>query len=234
MLDPRTLAVLLIPLLCSTPGCDGDSNEGTTTGTTGSGSASASGGSEAETGVSSNASSGPAPTTASTTGDTTTDVNPSTTGDTTTGGDPSTTEAEGDTSTGTPIEPAPPVGEANLLPWLEAGNYARWAAEAQAHPSAGPHFTAVRTFMNAPLLEALEGGSVDHPVGSAVVKELYGDTPELGGWAVMIKTAPGSSVDSWYWYEWFTGTTYADDNGVNGCGNCHSAGVDFVRTSLPL
>ena len=173
-----------------------------------------------------------------TTGDTS---DPSTTATSTTAdptGDSEDTETSAgtDESTGTTggaVEP-PPTGEAALLPWLEAGNYTDWASEAEPHPSAGPHFTAVRTFVNAPLLESLEGGSDDHPVGAAVVKELFGNSPAIGGWAVMVKVAPGSSVDSWYWYESFEGATYADDTGVNGCGNCHSSGQDYIRTELPL
>lgn len=121
-----------------------------------------------------------------------------------------------------------------LVPWLEASSYDTWAAEAERHPSLGPHFDGVRTFVNATLLESLNAGGNDHPVGSSVVKELYGAGPEIGGWAVMVKVAPGSSVDNWYWYESFQGTTYADDTGIDGCGNCHSRGVDFVRTTLPL
>ncbi len=143
------------------------------------------------------------------------------------------TEASED-STGEAADPPPPTDAASLLAWLEAGNYAGWDAEAERHPSQGPHFDGVRTFVNATLLESLQGGGDDHPVGASVVKELYGEGPEVGGWAVMVKVAPGSNVNSWYWYESFSGTTYADDTGVNGCGNCHSMGVDFIRTTLPL
>lgn len=157
------------------------------------------------------------------------------TGDTESG---TTTSAEGTTEgsgvTGEPDAPPPPTGAAMLLPWLEAGSYTEWEAEAERHPSLGPHFDGVRAFVNAALLESLEAGSDDHPVGAAVVKELFGPAPEVGGWAVMVKVAPGSSVDNWYWYESFEGTTYADDTGIDGCGNCHGLGSDFVRTTLPL
>ena len=139
-----------------------------------------------------------------------------------------------DASTGEPDDPPPPTDAATLLPWLEAGNYARWDAEAERHPSEGPHFDGVRTFVNATLLESLEAGSDDHPVGASVVKELYDAGPEVGGWAVMVKVAAGSSVDNWYWYESFQGTTYADATGVDGCGDCHTMGADFIRTTLPL
>ena len=125
-------------------------------------------------------------------------------------------------------------GGADLLLWVMAGNYTEWAAEAAQHPSAGPHFTAVRTFVNDVALTSLEAGNAEHPVGSALVKELYGNAPEIGGWAVMIKTQPGPGADTWYWYEWFQGTTYADANGIGGCANCHSMGQDYVRTELPL
>ncbi len=221
----RPLAFVFVPALLSTAGCNNDSGgEIATAGTT----ETVSTGSETGTTTGASSSTGPSSETTSAAGTTSTGSDPATTGDATT-----TTGADDGSSTGA-LAQTPPIGEADLLPWLEAGNYARWAAEAEQHPSAGPHFAAVRTFVNEPLLESLEGGSEDHPVGSAVVKELYGDTPEVGGWAVMVKTAPGSSVDSWYWFEWFTGTTYADENGNNGCGNCHGLGLDFVRTQLPL
>lgn len=157
---------------------------------------------------------------------------------TTTG--PATTDATAngtetsDASTGAPAAPPPPTDAATLLPWLEEGNYSKWEAEAARHVSAGPHFDGVRTFVNATLLQSLEAGGDDHPLGSAVVKELYGPGPEIGGWAVLVKVAPGSSVDNWYWYESFDGTEYAAGTGIDGCGSCHGRGVDFVRTTLPL
>lgn len=185
----------------------------------------------ASTGVTAPASTGEAPTDTSddsTTGGPTPD--PTTGGATT-----SDTDAADETADTSDLPAdAAPANSSELVPWLEAGSYTAWPAESEAHPSAGPHFTAVRTFVNDTLLVSLEAGAEDHPVGSTAVKELYGSDPEIGGWAVMVKVAPGSSDDNWYWYESFQGTTYADETGNAGCGNCHSMGLDFVRTPIPL
>lgn len=193
-------------------------------------------GSAAGSTESSPATSSPSTSTDSTTGGTTTQTEGETTATsdstatTTTG---SASESSGDDTSGSEVD-VPPTGEAALLPWLEAGSYEDWPAEAEPHPSAGPHFTAVRTFVNTTLLESLEAGNTEHPIGATAVKELYGANPEIGGWAVMIKVASGDDASTWYWYESFGDTTYADDTGVAGCGNCHASGADYVRTSLPL
>ncbi|MGH1347432.1 MAG: hypothetical protein ACRBN8_38085 [Nannocystales bacterium] len=226
------LPALLPALALLLPACDDNSgSEPPSSGTTTSTPSSEGSGTSVGSGATSDT-----PTSTTTTSSTT--PNTDTTGDSlttgTTGGDTVGGTETSDASTGDPVVPPPPVGAAALLPWLEAGNYSRWDAEAERHPSQGPHFDGVRTFVNATLLDSLEAGSDDHPVGSSVVKELYGAGPDVGGWAVMVKVAAGSSVDSWYWYESFQGTTYADDTGVSLCGNCHGRGVDFVRTTLPL
>lgn len=226
----------MLPVLALAPACDSDEGSAsettgpttTTAGSEESGSAVGSGSTSAPT--TATATTGTTPGT-STTNSTVADTG-ETTADNTATGDTGTETS--DTSTGEPGDPPPPTDAATLLPWLEAGNYTRWDAEAERHPSLGPHFDGVRTFVNAALLESLEAGGDDHPVGSSIVKELFGPGPEVGGWAVMVKVAPGSSVGNWYWYESFEGTTYADDTGVNGCGNCHGMGVDFIRTTLPL
>jgi len=218
----------VLPVLALGPACgdDGGSASETSTSTTSSAASDASESSVGAGTTSGSPSSGPAPSTSTSTS--AADSTDATVGDTTDVADTS------DASSGAPDEPPPPTDAATLLPWLEAGNYARWDAEAERHPSRGPHFDGVRTFVNATLLESLEAGSEDHPVGSSVVKELYGAGPDVGGWAVMVKVAAGSSVDNWYWYESFQGTTYADATGVDGCGDCHTAGADFIRTTLPL
>lgn len=221
----RASAVVLATAVLSM-GCDNDDGAGGgSTGTQATTDAASS-----STGTPTPASTGEAPTSTS---ETPTTGGPST--DPSTGaGSTSDTDTDDDT-TGVDLPPdAAPVDSAELVPWLEAGNYTGWPAESEAHASAGPHFTAVRTFVNDTLLGSLEAGSEDHPVGSTAVKELYGSGPEVGGWAVMVKVAPGSSDDNWYWYEVFEGTTYADETGNAGCGNCHGQGQDFVRTPIPL
>ena len=221
----------VLPVLAFAPACGDDGGSASET----SGTTSTAAGSE---GTGSAVGSSTAPTTSgtppgtSTTG--TTDATAETTDNSTTAADTEDGTDTADASTGTPENPGPPTDPATLLAWLEAGKYTGWDAEAERHPSQGPHFEGVRTFVNPALLESLEAGGDDHPVGSSAVKELFGAGPEVGGWAVLVKVAPGSSVDSWYWYESFEGTEYAADTGVNGCGNCHGLGSDYIRTELPL
>ncbi len=145
----------------------------------------------------------------------------------------SSSDGDGSSSGGVP-QPPPPTGAAVLIPWLEAGNYLDWHAESGPHDSDGPHFGDVRTYMNDALFDALEAGSTDHPVDAAAVKELYGSGATVRGWAVMVKTDPGATGQSWYWMEVFDGTTYSDANGDGQCTNCHGMGTDFVRSDFPL
>lgn len=148
-------------------------------------------------------------------------------------GDPADDDSGEDDTSDPPDEPPPPTNGGALLPWLEAGNYAQWAAESGVHPSAGPHGGDVRTFVNASLFASLEAGAAEHDVDAAVVKELYdGDTVE--GWAVMVKVAAGEGGDGWYWYEIVGSSVYADGLGESLCTGCHSEAVDFVRTPFPL
>ncbi|MCR9164236.1 MAG: hypothetical protein ACE37F_17900 [Nannocystaceae bacterium] len=219
---PRVCAVVLASAGLAL-GCDSSGTEGA--GSTGSAASS-----DASTGTTTpSASTGATETTSASAPATTGSSGDASTGAPTTSGD----TAEGSTGPDLPPDAAPP-NSAELLPWLEAASYAGWPAESATHPSAGPHFTAVRTFVNDTLLTSLEAGSEDHPLGSTAVKELYGADEALGGWAVIVKVAPGSSADSWYWYESFEGTTYADETGNAGCGNCHGQGQDYVRTPVPL
>lgn len=224
----RLSAVLPVLALAAACGDDGGSASETSTSSTSSSASETSASSVGASTTSGSTTPGTSPGTDTTTSTTATDSTDATLAGTTDASETS------DASTGEPSDPPPPTDAATLLPWLEAGNYARWDAEAERHPSEGPHFDGVRTFVNSVLLESLEAGGDDHPVGSSVVKELYGAGPEVGGWAVMVKVAAGSSVDNWYWYESFQGTTYADATGVGGCGDCHTMGTDFIRTTLPL
>jgi hypothetical protein len=131
-------------------------------------------------------------------------------------------------------EPVPTIGSA-LRPWLEAGNYLDWPVESARHPSAGPHFGAVRTFVNPTLYAALQAGSTAHPQGSALVKELYGSGETVRGWSVMVKVqADSDGGNGWYWFERFGTSGFANGLGEPGCTGCHSLGNDFVRTPFPL
>ena len=145
---------------------------------------------------------------------------------------PATSSGE-DASTGDRVE-VPPTNAADLLAWLEAGEYLDWTAESAPHASAGPHFGTVRTFLNGPLLGSLDAGGDPHPADAATVKELYGATAEVQGWSVSVKVADGTGGDTWYWFEYYQGTTYGDGVGDGGCTPCHGMGTDFVRTPYPL
>jgi len=164
------------------------------------------------------------------TGDPTTGV---TTGDTTTG-DPSAGESTDDSGA---AQELPPIESAEVLEaWLVQGSYKTWAAETGVHPSTGPHGGNVRTFVNDVALASLDAQNAEHPMDSATVKELYGNSmDEIIGYAVSLKTAPESQGGgTWYWYERVNATIYADDLGVGLCTGCHGGGADYILTPYPL
>lgn len=124
---------------------------------------------------------------------------------------------------------------ASLRAWLTQGSeYRSWASESSVHPSAGPHFGQVRTYLNPALLGSLTQAASNHPAGSAAVKELYGSGGEVQGWSVMYKPAAGEGGAAWFWYEEYAGSTYASGFGSGGCVGCHAIGQDHVRTPFPL
>lgn len=134
---------------------------------------------------------------------------------------------------------AVPTNGGALLPWLQAREYAAFPKESKVHASTGPHGGSVRTYITPSLDASLAAKATEHPMGAAMVKELYGGGSEVTGWAVAVKTAATSAAgDNWYWYEIF-GTTsatkpVADGKGLPGCKGCHSGGVDFVLSPYPL
>ena len=127
----------------------------------------------------------------------------------------------------------PPTGAA-LAEWLEAGHYKQWRAESAVHASEGPHFGRVRAYLNPALFASMQSGSTRHPRGVASVKELYGNSETVKGWAVYIKNGPGDAASDWYWYEKFEARVVADGQGVLLCRSCHFTGRDYVLTSWPL
>lgn len=139
------------------------------------------------------------------------------------------------TATPTPAGNAdvPPTEAAALVAWLEAGRYLTWQAEGR-HPGSGPHFGAVRTYVNDSLLGSLEAGAAQHPIDAAAVKELFGSGEEVRGWAVTVRIADGSGGGAWYWFEHYNDRTLASGIGLGGCTGCHSGGTDFVCTPFPL
>jgi len=133
--------------------------------------------------------------------------------------------------------PPIPTESAALRAWLRAGYYKPWAAESTPHPSAGPHGTLVRTFVNDVAFASLAAGHASHPAGAALVKELYftTDTSTPSLWAVSIKTRNDSANgQNWYWWEGTLGGF-----GLSACVPCHRGDFgnpsrDFVLTPYPL
>lgn len=134
-------------------------------------------------------------------------------------------DSGGQTATSVPTE--------DLAAWLAEGEYLEWPSEDAPHPSAGPHFGQVRTWLSPALAASLAAGDPLHPVGSAAVKELYGDGDTARGYSVLVRVGDGAGDNAWYWYERFDGTTYADGRGVALCAGCHAAGVDQILTEWP-
>ena len=151
-------------------------------------------------------------------------------------GDGDTGDGDGDTTGGIPI-PCPgsfvPLNEAALIPWLETGEYTSWLAESSVHAGAGPHFGGVRTFVDA-CLEGSLNADAARPPGATAIKELYGAGDQLLGWAVMVKVEAGEGANTWYWFEVYQDTIYADGVGLGLCAGCHSGGDDFFLSPWPL
>lgn len=129
----------------------------------------------------------------------------------------------------------PPTEEGALNAWIDEGWYTAWEAESAPHPSTGPHFGIVRTFVNDALFASLSAGNEVHPVGSAVIKELYGQTEMVQGHSVMVKVDDaGPPGNDWFWFEVYQGRTVLIGRGEAACTGCHGDGSDFVLTPFPL
>ncbi len=137
-----------------------------------------------------------------------------------------------------------PVDEAELFEYLQKGEYKAFAtADAEAHPSAGPHLEygdPVKVFFSDEVAQSLEEGYDLHPKGSALVKELYApDGEQLVGWAVAVKTDEDSDKGKgWFWVEYMSTEDASQKpvpagNGVGLCAGCHAGGNDFVLSHLP-
>lgn len=137
-----------------------------------------------------------------------------------------------------------PVNLEKLFTYLQQEKYKNFKNhESVTHPSAGPHTKEglpVKVFMNDRLAMSLKNNNQEHPLGSAVVKEMYNIDNNLAGWAVMVKTDDKTDDgNGWFWYE-VTSTTDgsqipASGNGVPGCIGCHMiGGRDLIRTTFPL
>jgi hypothetical protein len=147
--------------------------------------------------------------------------------------------AQGDDGVDPDCNPLPPaVLDAGDLPallnWLQLQEYRCWLGEPSPHPSAGPHFGSVRVWFNPSLEEGLAGGVAPFPVDSVAIKELLGvDGDDVLGWSLARKVASGAGPSTWYWYEWYEGSTFGAGVADPTCSGCHSGGADFILTPLP-
>lgn len=119
---------------------------------------------------------------------------------------------------------------AGLQAFFQSKAYQAWPSEPAPHPSTGPHGGNVRTWVNPTLEASLDSNATSHPIGSVTVKELYGSgTTTVTGVAIDVKDTDGG----WVFFEGFapsfTGYYYRGTNNL--CGNCHSAGRDYVLTT---
>ncbi len=141
------------------------------------------------------------------------------------------------------VDSVVPVNSDKLFKHLQGADYRKFAAvESSPHPSRGPHTKfglPVRVYLDPKLDASLAAGNASHPAGSAAVKEMYDESGNLQGWAVMVKTGEDSANgQGWFWYE-ITSTTsgsnpVAAGNGIPLCFGCHFPGKDFVLSDYPL
>lgn len=129
----------------------------------------------------------------------------------------------------------PPTRKGPLLRWLRAGSYATWTAEPAVRPSATAHTRYVRTFVSPTLAEDLAAGRSAFRRGAAMIKEIYGSSPDrVVGWAVMrkVRARSGGSGRGWYFYETLDGSNAGAiaGRGKSLCTGCHRDGTDFLLT----
>ncbi len=137
-----------------------------------------------------------------------------------------------------------PVDKEALFSFLSDKKYEAFKAKEKGrHPSAGPHTKLglpVRVYMNEAIVNSLEANNSEHPMGSAIVKEMFDANNNLSGWAVMVKTQEISDEgNGWFWYEVTSAENsnalQAIGNGVIGCTSCHMIGSkDMVKTVYPF
>jgi hypothetical protein len=130
----------------------------------------------------------------------------------------------------------PPIGRANIEPWLSQGFYKNWKCEPEPHPARpfGPH--GQNRVCSNDLLSA--AGPGEYPVGSASVKEIYSGS-QLSGYSVSLHNAAGTTGETYYWYE-RVGSGRTDAQGASVCVSCHRlagtapdrSGHDFVYTQV--
>ena len=133
----------------------------------------------------------------------------------------------------------PPTEGAALLKWLQSGAYKAWPKESAAHRSMGEHKTLVQTYLSPVVDKSLDAKAMEHPRGSAAVKELMDPAGKLSGWAVAVKTAEhGDGAKGWFWFEIFGmppgSSVLANGQAVPLCVSCHKRGRDGILVEHPL
>jgi hypothetical protein len=145
----------------------------------------------------------------------------------------------------------PPMGHADVAPWLTSGMYKTWAAEPAVHAARSPSPHGFNRIYSNDLLASNANGTGAWPKGAAAVKELYAtasDTTPIG-YAVYLKLQADSAAGAnWYWYERVpldseaphdANGVVADGTGDSGpakqiCVGCHAgAGTDAAHTPSP-
>jgi hypothetical protein len=132
-----------------------------------------------------------------------------------------------------------PSQPAELLAYLQRGEYKAFERESAVHPSTGPHGGRVLTYVNAVLSDSLARGDAEHPRCAASVKELFLGNREVSGWAVFVKTDNASAGGKGYYWLEILGTqpdrsADYEGQGIGICVGCHSAGRDYFRAPWPL
>ena len=132
-------------------------------------------------------------------------------------------------------EQTPPRGQSRIEPWIAQGFYRNWKCEPASHPARPPGAHGPNRVCSNDLLSA--AGPVEFPVGSSSVKEIYSEQ-NVVGYAISRHTSPGTSGNTWYWYERVGTGGATDAQGAGVCTGCHSlagparSGHDFVYTQV--
>jgi hypothetical protein len=159
------------------------------------------------------------------------------------GGDAAAMDGSADARTADAADAGPscdvPTSATPLFAYLKSGAYKSFAAESLVHATVSPHGD-VRAYLNPTLEASMKAGNPEHPICSAVVKELYDpDKTTLKGWVVWVKLQLGKpGGQGFYWYEVQSTTNgtkpAADGIGVQPCAACHSGGKDYLLLTWPL
>jgi hypothetical protein len=142
----------------------------------------------------------------------------------------------GPESYGDPVDDpqVPARGFDAIQDWISAGYYLAWHCEPEPHPrrSPSPHGAMNRICSNDALAAA--SGTGPFPVSAAAVKEVYGSSGGIVGYAVYRKVSDRGGGDSWYWYEGSRDDVAANGEGESSCTGCHGAAPrDYVFTVVP-